>query len=246
MTSTEPAIRENARKGTHQAAIQLVPQNGECTKILDIPCGEGAFSQTMIARGLEVHAADRENILKVPGVKFQLADMNARLPFDDDELDAVVSLEGIEHIERPFDFVRECNRVTRKDGWLILSTPNISALRSRWRWFLTGFHNKCKTPLDETNPNPMHHVNVVGFPKIRYMLHTSGYRITKITANRIKPVAYLYLPLLPICWLMTLLVLWREVRSETEKKQNREILRQMFSTAVLFGEVLLLRARKVR
>ena len=245
MTSTEPAIRENAAKGTHDAVVRLMPQNGDCTKILDIPCGEGAFSQAMLKQGREVHAADCQNILKVDGTRFCRTDMNSRLPFEDGELDAVVSIDGIEHIERPFDFVRECHRVTREGGWLILSTPNISALRSRWRWFLTGFHNKCKIPLDEAHPNPSHHINVMDFPKIRYMLHTAGYRVTEIATNRRKWIFYLYLPFLPICYLMTLLVFRQEAKSESEKAQNREILRQMFSLPVLFGETLLVRAKKV-
>jgi len=245
MTSATPAIRENAARGTHTAVVRLMPQNGTCSKVLDIPCGEGAFAAAMLEQGREVHALDCQDILKVQGARFQVADMNQRLPFNDGELDAVVSIDGIEHIERPFDFVRECNRVTRPDGWLILSTPNISALRSRWRWFLTGFHNKCKTPLDESNPDPLHHINVMGLPKLRYILHTAGYRITEITTNRAKWIFYLYLPLVPIAYLMTLLVFQQEVDSESEKRQNREILRQMFSRPVLFGETLLVRAQKV-
>jgi len=245
MTSAQPAIRENAARGTHQAVVRLMPQNGACSKILDIPCGEGAFAAAMLKQGREVHAVDCRNILKVQGARFQVADMNHRLPFEDGELDAVVSIDGIEHIERPFDFVRECHRVTRSNGWLILSTPNISAVRSRWRWFLTGFHNKCKTPLDESNPDPRHHINVMGFPKLRYMLHTAGYQITDITTNRAKWIFYLYLPLVPIAYLMTRLVFQQETESENEKRQNKEILRQMFSRPVLFGETLLLLAQKV-
>jgi SAM-dependent methyltransferase len=245
MTSAVPAIRENAAKGTHGAVARLVPQNGECSRILDIPCGEGAFTQRMLGRGLQVHAADCQNIVKVPGARFQLADMNTRLPFADGELDAVVSIDGIEHIERPFDFVRECHRVTRDNGWLILSTPNISALRSRWRWLLTGFHDKCKTPLDESDVSPLQHINMMDFPKIRHMLHTSGYRITKISTNRTKWISYVYLPMLPICYLMTRLVFRHEVKSQSEKRQNRKILRQLFSFPVLFGEVLVVRAQKV-
>jgi SAM-dependent methyltransferase len=245
MTGVQPPIRENACRGTHKAAAKLMPRNGACSKILDIPCGEGAFAEAMLKQGREVHAVDCQNILKVQGARFQVADMNQRLPFQDGELDAVVSIEGIEHIERPFDFVRECHRVTRPGGWLILSTPNISALRSRWRWLVTGFHNKCKTPLDESGPDPLHHINVMGFPKLRYMLHTSGYRITGIGTNRSKWISYLYLPLVPIAYLVTRWVFFWEVKGESEKQQNKEILHQMFSPAVLFGETLLLRAQRV-
>lgn len=245
MTGVQAQIRENACRGTHSAVARLMPQNGACSKILDIPCGEGAFAEAMLKQGREVHAADCQNVLKVRGAQFRVADMNHPLPFRDGELDAVVSIEGIEHIERPFDFVRECHRVTRPGGWLILTTPNISALRSRWRWLLTGFHNKCKTPLDESSPDPLHHISPMGLPKLRYILHTSGYRITQIGTNRAKWISYLYLPLVPIAYLVTWWVFRREVKGESEKNQNKEILRQMFSPAVLFGETLLLRAQKV-
>jgi hypothetical protein len=91
----------------------------------------------------------------------------------------------------------------------------------------------------------LQHINMMDFPKLRHMLHTSGYRITKITTNRTKWVSYAYLPMLPICYLMTRLVFLHEVRSQSEKRQNREILRQLFSVPVLFGEVLAVRAQKV-
>ena len=88
------------------------------------------------------------------------------------------------YIERPFDFVAECRRVVRDDGWLVISTPNISSLRSRWRWLLTGFHNKCKTPLDETRPDPLHHINMLSFPKLRYLLHRNGFSIAEMRRGR--------------------------------------------------------------
>jgi len=81
------------------------------------------------ATGYEVQAVDVQPLLKVAGVPFTRADMNAPLPFADDGFDAVACIDGIEHLERPFDFVRECRRILRPGGVLLLSTPNISALR---------------------------------------------------------------------------------------------------------------------
>ncbi len=83
-------------------------------------------------------------------------------------------IDGIEHLRRPFDFIAEVRRVLRIGGEVILSTPNISSLRSRLRWLLTGHHHKCPAPLDERNPNPLHHINMISFPELRYLLHSNG------------------------------------------------------------------------
>ncbi|MEA3365643.1 MAG: methyltransferase domain-containing protein, partial [Candidatus Hydrogenedentes bacterium] len=172
--------------------------------------------------------------------KFRRADMNERLPFEDAAFDAVVSIEGIEHIERPFDFIRECGRVLKPGGYLLLTTPNISALRSRWRWFLTGFHNKCKYPLDEKNPAPRHHINMLSFPELRYMLHTNGFRIERIATNRIKAVSWLYLPLSPLQYFVSRVAFRRGVKNAEHGRITAETVRQMMSKPVLFGEALIL------
>jgi SAM-dependent methyltransferase len=46
-------------------------------------------------------------------------------PFADGEFDVVLSLESVEHFDNPARFVQELGRVTRPEGKLILSTPNL-------------------------------------------------------------------------------------------------------------------------
>lgn len=235
-------IPENTSKNTHNVVEKLVLDTPHCQRVLDIPSGAGAFTRRMQQRGVEVHSADIENILMVDNPDFRIADMNQLLPYEDDFFCSVACIDGIEHLERPFDFVRECHRVLRKDGSLIISTPNISALRSRWRWMLTGHHNKCKTPLDETNPNPLHHINMFSFPRLRYVLHANGFAIDKITTNRIKGISYAYYPWVPFAFLKTRAVYKKEEKDPDQRKRNREIANQMFSKSLLFGETMIVRA----
>ena len=237
-------IREATTANTHATVAALLAQETGCHRVLDIPCGEGAFVNRIRAAGYEVHAADIQSLLKIADVPFSRADMNAPLPFGNNSFDAVVCIDGIEHLERPFDFVRESRRILRPGGVLLVSTPNITALRSRWRWLLTGFHNKGKTPLDETAPNPWHHIGLMSFPEIRYLLHSSGFRITAIAANRVKPVSWLYAPLLPLAWLVTGLVFRRWEKDPAVRRQNAEVRRQLYSTPVAFGETLIVKAVK--
>jgi 2-polyprenyl-3-methyl-5-hydroxy-6-metoxy-1,4-benzoquinol methylase len=68
-------------------------------------------------------------------------DLNLQLPLDDASADAVLALEIMEHLENPKFFLREISRVLRPGGTLVLSTPNIVNLRSRFRFlFRSEFH----------------------------------------------------------------------------------------------------------
>jgi len=97
-------------------------------------------------------------------------------------------------------------------------------------------------PLNERDPNPWHHVNLLSFAELRYLLHRHGFRITAIATNRIKPVSWLYLPLWPVAAVVTALAFRRWERDPEQRARNREILRQMLVSAVAFGETLIVKA----
>lgn len=235
-------VLELTSKNTHNVVADMLVRGQNCDVIMDIPCGKGAFSRRMADKGFEVLAADCSGDPELPGVRYVEANMDQPLPLGDSELNAVACIDGIEHIERQFDFIRECRRVIRPGGCIVISTPNISSLRSRARWLATGFHNKGKIPLDETNPNPMHHINLVSLAELRYLLHTNGFEITEIATNRIKGMNRLYAGLLPLAHAMTRWVFHKEARGKEERRICAEVMAQMLSTPVLFGETLIVKA----
>jgi SAM-dependent methyltransferase len=72
-------------------------------------------------------SSDAENVSvrKIP-------DLNrSPLPFPDDFCDLVLAGEVIEHLHNPDNFMRECNRVLKRGGDLILSTPNFASWFNR-------------------------------------------------------------------------------------------------------------------
>ncbi len=244
-------VAENAAKNTHNV-VEALLFNGksqhqiEKMKVLDLPCGEGAFTKRLLQKKIEVIPSDIANIIKINEEvdNFVLSDMDKRLPFNKESFTEIVCIDGIEHIERPFDFIRECTRVLSPSGRVIISTPNISAVRSRWRYFLTGHHNKCKSPLNEDNVTPLHHKNMISFPEIRYILHTNGFEIEKVRTNRIKAISYLYIIFYPFLNLATRMVYSKEESDRDQKTRNNEIKRAMFSRFVYLGETLIICARK--
>jgi SAM-dependent methyltransferase len=67
-----------------------------------------------------------------------IADLNARLPFDDGSFDLVVSIETIEHLENPHLFLREIARVLKPCGHVVLATPNPHSFASRLKYAVLG------------------------------------------------------------------------------------------------------------
>jgi 2-polyprenyl-3-methyl-5-hydroxy-6-metoxy-1,4-benzoquinol methylase len=235
----------NAAKNTHNVVLRELLSRISAGVVLDAPCGEGLLADRMSDAGLEVIGLDIDAPRTTTKFEFRRADLSAVLPVPDNRVNNVVSVEGIEHLERPFEFVRECRRVISDGGLLIMTTPNISSLRSRWRWFLTGFHNKCKYALDEAHPNPLHHINMLSYHKLRYMLHTNGFRIEKVTTNRIKPINWLYCPVVPLIYAVSRLVVATANEREIDRRLSLEVLRDMMKPALLFGELMIVVARKV-
>ncbi|MBN2480451.1 MAG: class I SAM-dependent methyltransferase [Bacteroidales bacterium] len=237
-------ISINTSKNTHEKVFDLIEKDKN-SRIVDIPCGSGAFVMRLKDHGYHnVTAIDIENILEIDHDDFMTGDMTKGLPLENHSVDVLVCIDGIEHISQQFSFVKEVNRILKAGGEFIISIPNISALRSRWRWFMTGHHHKCKSPLDENNPNPLHHIGMISYPEIRYLLHTSGFRIVKVITNRTKPISWLYVIFIPFSFLWTSFVYHKSGKKEGTSKINREVRRKMYSKAILLGESLIVKAIK--
>jgi len=215
-------------------------------QVLDAPCGAGALCQALAKNGFEAWGADVDpecGARLLLNQRFLTADFNRALPFPDSSFDAVFSVEGIEHLEDRYAFLREAGRVLRPGGALVLTTPNIVSLRSRVRFLGSGFFHKDPRPLNESGRHPLHHIGLSTFSDLRYGLHTSGFVLSAAGCTHVKPVSYAYAILAPWIWLYTS-VAFRKEKDPAQRTRNREIRRTLSSRALLFGENLLLTARK--
>jgi SAM-dependent methyltransferase len=100
-------------------------------RVLDVACGEGYGSWILSQSASEVTGVDiapdavahaRERYV-APNINFVEASA-AKLPFEDGVFDVVVSFETIEHHDLHQEMMSEIKRVLRKDGTLIISSPN--------------------------------------------------------------------------------------------------------------------------
>ncbi|MBV5278279.1 MAG: methyltransferase domain-containing protein [Campylobacteraceae bacterium] len=102
--------------------------------ILDIACGTGYGTIKFDGKGHKVYGADydmeqindnKARLSHKKDVIFQHEDI-MNLSFDDNTFDIIFSMETIEHVD-PNKTLNELKRVLKKDGYLILSTPQNSA-----------------------------------------------------------------------------------------------------------------------
>jgi 2-polyprenyl-3-methyl-5-hydroxy-6-metoxy-1,4-benzoquinol methylase len=212
-------------------------------RVLDAPSGAGALTHALAERGFEAWGADLAPTAAVGPEHFSAADLNEPLPWPDEQFDAVFSVEGLEHLENPFGFLREVHRVLVPGGTLVLTTPNTVSLRSRVRFFGSGFFHQDPRPLNEAARHPLHHIGLRTFAELRYALHTSGLRIVEATHTHVKPVSWLYALYAPWIAVYTLLA-FRKEKDAGQRARNRDIRKALLSPSLLFGENVMLVARR--
>lgn len=214
-------------------------------KILDAPCGPGDLAIALDKAGFETWGADIESgAQEFLGERFRIVDLATALPWTDESFDLLICVEGIEHLENRFSFLREAHRVLRRDGILLITTPNIVSLRSRVRFLGSGFYHKDPRPMLEGRRHPLHHIGLSSFPELRYALHTSGFHLREVNHTHIKGISYLYSFYIPWMWLYTGMA-FRKEKDPTQRRNNEEILRSLFSRSLLFGENLMLVAKRL-
>lgn len=159
--------------------------------VCDVPCGAGAFSAKLAEFGMQVTALDLEAVepFRFDAGKRILADANVSLPFGDEQFDVLVSIEGIEHLENPSYFLRECARVVKDDGWIFLSTPNVDSFRSRKYAFFKGYH-RFFGPLTDAGKDSCHllPIDMVFF---RGAAKKANLKIVDVTVNRVSGKTFL-------------------------------------------------------
>jgi 2-polyprenyl-3-methyl-5-hydroxy-6-metoxy-1,4-benzoquinol methylase len=104
-------------------------------EILDAGCGEGALVEEYATKGYHIKGID----LNYASDFVTQADV-LNIPFCDKSFDVVLLLDVFEHLsflEQP-TVLKEIHRVLKRDGYLLLSVPNLSHLASRIQFSVFG------------------------------------------------------------------------------------------------------------
>lgn len=214
-------------------------------RLLDAPAGEGAFAARARDLGHEVICGDVDTSrFRIPGLECRRLDLNRIWPFAPASFEYVVLIEAMEHLENPWHAAREANRLLTRDGKLFLTTPNVLTLRSRLSYLLYGYPNYFHYMIEQRQGSPQEssidHINPLGFLELRHVLARSGFQIDAIETNR-------YLKRGSALFQFLRLLLQTRGRSQVRHDPAKASVRQtLLSPVLLFGEILIIKARKVR
>ena len=173
-------------------------------QLLELGCGDGFVLETLqntgvfSVRGTTFRTEDDDYIRKRPypnGISVDHGiDLNEPLPYQSESYDAVVSTEVIEHVESHRRFVSEAARVLKPGGVLVLTTPNLYRVLSRFTFLLTGTHKIKHRLLTSSVPlesmEEFHH-RCVNLPHLHWLLWVNGMRIVETRPTEVKLISKL-------------------------------------------------------
>lgn len=134
-------------------------ENQEVKKVLDVGCGSGWLVRYLKKKGIKeiVGCDNADEAIKMakksfPSVKTIKASAT-NLPFENESFDAVSAISLVEHLTRKETekFLEEAARVLKKNGWLLIVTPNFATplrliLRKKWSGYHDSTHQNFFTP----------------------------------------------------------------------------------------------------
>src|SRR3989344_5522001 len=129
-------------------------------KVLDLGCGTGELiiERVSAVNKPEIYAVDIDRIhfkeIKKLGIKVIITDLEKGLPYKNNYFDIISANQIIEHLVNVDYFMEEIHRVLKPNGYVILSTENLSSWHNLFALFLgwQAFSQHISTKKNIGNP----------------------------------------------------------------------------------------------
>jgi ubiquinone/menaquinone biosynthesis C-methylase UbiE len=113
------------RSGLSKMVVRLLPTGWEQAKLLDVGTADG-YTIRLVKPSGEILGIDTDPTMATPsatrGIEFREGSAY-EIPAPDKAFDLVTLIEVAEHLERPYDALKEVRRVLREGGSAVITTP---------------------------------------------------------------------------------------------------------------------------
>ena len=134
----------------------------------------------------------------------------------------------------------------KRGGILIITTPNIQNLYSRWQFLCTGylyqFEPFIQIPLKGNVDDDKGHISHVSYGQLRYYTEHHVMKVESPTGGRMKRII-----LLPFLLPVLLIGFWwnyRDWKRTSGKESRKEIIKHLFNLRILLSRSLVFIATK--
>lgn len=216
-------------------------------KVLDLGCGDGDYSIALKEMGFDIVAADidKKRFEYSEQILFQYCDITKDMPFPDHTFDYLLLMEVVEHLRNPYEVLPEINRIIKPGGSIILSTPNILNLKSRWRFLFEGAYEYFREPPLDQCKNPKEkifnlHVVPYRYQELEYLLAATGLKVCSVFTSQYAWTALsLFSPIIKLqAW-------FKMLRSKRKGGIDYGRINKIIcSNEMLYGEHLIIQAQK--
>jgi SAM-dependent methyltransferase len=195
-------IRMKADTGLHdQIAEVIAPRLQASARVLDFGCGEGALSERLKDMGLDVLSVD------IDADGFRASTAFERLDFNDhgqvgafqrnhaEQFDLILGVEVIEHVENPWQYIRDLRTMVRPGGYILVTTPNVTSWLSRISFLRTGRLHQFGDSDREYG-----HINPIAEDELRLIAERTGLEVVAIAPGGWLPRLWLTGGLRTILW----------------------------------------------
>jgi len=194
-----------AREETHDWIVNALSKERRGF-LLDAPAGTGALASRLKKMGFSVSCCDIDpSLFSARDIEIKRGDLSQSLPYLSGSFDFITCLEGLEHLENPFNAIREFHRLLKTRGKLFLSLPNYLNIERRLRFLVTGLFSKIPSPerlgKDRFDNLWMLHLTPLTYPLLKLALEHWGFKVVALEKDKEKKRMRW---LLPIVWAIRL------------------------------------------
>lgn len=156
-------------------------------RVLDVGCGAAPALRYLTLLGYDTFGADlmryplQQSRVLAPTASVVCNDLNESMAFGDASMDVILAADVIEHLPRGAPLIRECFRVLRPGGYVLISTVNAWDLR---RWTHPRLGRVWPALTDPT------HLHFYSPPELKRTLRDAGFEAVRTWAG-LKPIAWL-------------------------------------------------------